>query len=64
MTQFFTQVRTSRKTRQCERCHKPITPGERYARHSAPPGGELGNLGWWHIIEHPADQCPEAASPR
>ena len=55
---FFTQIRTSRKLRKCERCRKYIRPGERYARYSAPPGGELGNVGWWHLTEHVKDGCP------
>ena len=59
MSEVITTVRTSRKARQCETCHKPIGHGERYARHSAPPGGELGNTGWWVIVEHL--KCPKEA---
>jgi hypothetical protein len=52
-----TEVRTSRKVRRCWRCRERIQPGQRYERHSLPPGGELGYLGWVREAEHVDGEC-------
>lgn len=64
MTWQATEVRTSLKPRRCWRCRKTIEPGRRYERHSLPPGGELGYLGWVHEYEHADGDCPAAATTR
>lgn len=44
-------VHTARRQHACEgfRCNgrRSILPGHRYTRSALPPGGEIGNTGWW-----------------
>ena len=46
------RVRKSRKRRTCSRCGGTIQPGELYEDARLPPGGELGNTGWWRSTSH------------
>lgn len=46
-----TATLTARKPYCCGRCGGLIQRGERYLRHSASPGGEMGLLGWAHERE-------------
>lgn len=45
----FAKKRTARKARRCDGCGGVIPAGATYVRHSAPPGGDLGNSRWWTI---------------
>ncbi|WP_431781777.1 hypothetical protein [Streptomyces chumphonensis] len=56
-------LRTYRTARTPKRCHahlcrRPIERGDRYVRASLPPGGELGNTGWWSM-----NVCRECMGP-
>lgn len=47
-----TIARRARKAHDCADCRREIEPGEIYLRHVATPDDpDLGNEGWWHIIE-------------
>lgn len=54
---WFTRKRTARKRHRCSDCRMLIEPGQRYLYHAIPPGGELGNPGWWHTITHLPAGC-------
>lgn len=47
-----TVARKARKVHDCADCRREIRIGEIYLRHvAAPDDGDLGNEGWWHIVE-------------
>lgn len=55
-TPYSHREAVSQKRRRCEDCRGVIEPGDRYARLSAPPNGELGNERWWTLYVHA--ECP------
>lgn len=64
------RTRTARKSRDCERCHEPIEPGEQYEDERMPPwGGDGANESpYWrrltcHVRAYPDGiGCDEAAA--
>ncbi len=61
----FTAERTARKQYECERCCRPIKPGERHIAYALTPNhDDLGNTRWLRGREHlDAGICyPKASS--
>jgi hypothetical protein len=51
----FTVTRTARKTYECGRCLRPITPGTRYVLATITPrDADLGSGRWRSVKEHAA----------
>ncbi len=50
--------RRARRQHRCDKCRKPIMPGQEYNKYALPPDSDIGNIGWWTMKCHLPADCP------